>query len=92
MSQNLWTHIRTVSDFPKAGIEFYDISPLLNQHLNQLIDALIDALPSDILAATDALVAVESRGFVLASLLAARLDKGLILIRKTGKLPPPCPS
>ena len=88
MSQNLWTHIRTVSDFPKAGIEFYDISPLLNQHLNQLIDALIDALPSDILAATDALVAVESRGFVLASLLAARLDKGLILIRKTGKLPP----
>ena len=44
MSQNLWTHIRTVSDFPKAGIEFYDISPLLNQHLNQLIDALIDAL------------------------------------------------
>lgn len=89
MSQDLWTHIRTVTDFPKAGIEFYDISPLLNRHLNQLIDALIHALPSDILAATDAFVAVESRGFVLASLLAARLDKGLILIRKTGKLPPP---
>ena len=88
MSQDLWTHIRTVTDFPKAGIEFYDISPLLNRHLNQLIDALIHALPSDILVATDAFVAVESRGFVLASLLAARLDKGLILIRKTGKLPP----
>ena len=67
MSQNLWTHIRTVTDFPKAGIEFYDISPLLNRHLNQLIDALIHALPSDILAATDAFVAVESRGFVLAT-------------------------
>ncbi|MFB6347930.1 adenine phosphoribosyltransferase [Moraxella marmotae] len=89
MTHHLWHHVRVVPDFPKAGIEFYDISPLLHQHNQALISALVAAVPSDLLASVDALVAVESRGFILASLLAAHLNKGLILVRKAGKLPPP---
>lgn len=88
-THSLWSYIHIVADFPKDGIEFYDISPLLNGHLDLLIDALIAAIPSDTLAQTEAFVAIESRGFILASLLAARLNKGLILVRKAGKLPPP---
>ncbi len=85
----LWQYIRTVPDFPKTGIDFYDITPLLDGHLNELVDALILAVPDDIWAQADCLVAVEARGFVLASLLAARLNKHLALVRKKGKLPPP---
>lgn len=85
----LWQHIRTVPDFPKAGIDFYDITPLLDGHIEALITALTDALPQDVLEATETLVAVEARGFVLASLMAAKLGKKLALVRKAGKLPPP---
>lgn len=89
MTHPLWEHIRTVLDFPKSGIEFYDITPLLNGHHDKLIDAMIAAVPADVMADTDTIVGIESRGFVLASLLAVRLHKKLILVRKAGKLPPP---
>ena len=89
MTHPLWEYIRTVPDFPKSGIEFYDITPLLNGHHDKLIDAMIAAVPADVMADTDAIVGIESRGFVLASLLAVRLHKKLILVRKAGKLPPP---
>ena len=84
-----WQAIRTVPDFPKAGIDFYDITPLLRNHINAVIDALLAALPEGLLDEVDCLGAVEARGFVFASLLAGRLGKGMILLRKPGKLPPP---
>ncbi len=84
-----WQLIRTVPNFPKTGIDFYDISPLFNGHIDELCSALISAIPADIYEKTSHLVAIESRGFILASLLAAKTDKPLLLIRKQGKLPPP---
>lgn len=84
-----WQIIRTVPDFPKVGIDFYDITPLLRSHVNAVIDELLAALPDDFLATVDCFAAVEARGFVFASLLAGRLGKGMVLIRKSGKLPPP---
>lgn len=58
-------------------------------NLEPLTDALIASIPAEKLAEVDSFVAVEARGFVLASLLAQRLGKGLLLVRKAGKLPPP---
>ncbi len=89
LRQTLWSHIRTVPDFPKKGICFYDLTPLFAKELDLLTDALIAALPEDHLQHVESFVAVEARGFVLATLLAQRLQKGLLLVRKAGKLPPP---
>lgn len=85
----LWSHIRTVPDFPKAGICFYDLTPLFVDQIPQLTDALLASMPQDALEEVDCFVAIEARGFVLASLLAQRLGKGVLLVRKAGKLPPP---
>lgn len=84
-----WQIIRTVPDFPKVGINFYDITPLLRSHINEVINAMLAALPEGLLASVDCFGAVEARGFVFASLLSGRLGKGMILLRKPGKLPPP---
>ncbi len=84
-----WQVIRTVPDFPKAGIDFYDITPLLRNYIDEVIDALLGSLPEGLMDEVDCLGAVEARGFVFASLLAGRLGKGMILLRKPGKLPPP---
>ena len=89
LSTVLWSHIRTVQDFPKPGICFFDLTPLFMNNIGPLTDALIDSIPAKQLADVDSFVAVEARGFVLASLLAQRTGKGLILVRKAGKLPPP---
>ena len=87
MSTALWSHIRTVQNFPKPGICFYDLTPLFMNKLEALTDALIASIPVDQLEQLDSFVAVEARGFVLASLLAQRTGKGLLLVRKAGKLP-----
>ncbi len=84
-----WQIIRTVPNFPKPGIDFYDITPLLRSHVDEVIDAMLAVLPEGLMDKVDCLGAVEARGFVFASLLAGRLGKGMILLRKAGKLPPP---
>ncbi|MGE8560354.1 MAG: adenine phosphoribosyltransferase [Acinetobacter sp.] len=89
LSTSLWSHIRTVQDFPKPGICFFDLTPLFMSNIEPLTDALIASIPAEKLQQVDSFVAVEARGFVLASLLAQRLGKGLLLVRKAGKLPPP---
>lgn len=82
-------HVIAVPDFPKPGILFRDITPLLRTHFNEAI-AAIEALWSDAeWQAADAVAGVESRGFILAAALAARRHKGFVPIRKKGKLPPP---
>ncbi|MBI1450886.1 MULTISPECIES: adenine phosphoribosyltransferase [Acinetobacter] len=88
-STALWSHIRSVQDFPKPGICFFDLTPLFLTQVGPLTDALIASIPAEQLDAVDSFIAVEARGFVLASLLAQRTGKGLILVRKAGKLPPP---
>lgn len=88
-STALWSHIRSVQDFPKPGICFFDLTPLFLNQIGPLTDALIASIPADQMAQVDSFIAVEARGFVLASLLAQRTGKGLVLVRKAGKLPPP---
>ena len=89
MSTSLWSYIRTVQNFPKPGICFFDLTPLFMNNIGPLTDALIASIPAEKLAEVDSFIAVEARGFVLASLLAQRTGKGLLLVRKAGKLPPP---
>src|SRR5450432_1422517 len=81
--------IRDVPDFPRAGILFRDIAPLLRDHFDATLAAL-DALLSDQeWREIDALAGIESRGFILGAALAIRRGKGFVLVRKQGKLPPP---
>lgn len=78
--------IRDVPDFPKPGIIFKDITPLLAdpQAFNRAINLLADRY---IGRHIDRVVGIEARGFILAAALAYRLNAGLVLVRKTGKLP-----
>jgi adenine phosphoribosyltransferase len=81
--------IADVPDFPRPGILFRDISPLLRDHFDAAIRAL-DALLTDTeWSEIDALAGIESRGFILGAALAIRRGKGFVLVRKQGKLPPP---
>ena len=87
--QELKALVTAIPDFPKPGILFRDISPLLRDHFAATIDA-IDALFSDVeWEEVDVVAGVESRGFILAAALAERRRKGFVPIRKKGKLPPP---
>jgi len=77
--------IRTIPDFPKPGIQFRDITTLLLDPAGfaASVARLADVAPADI----DLIAGIEARGFIFASALATHLAKGLLLIRKTGKLP-----
>jgi adenine phosphoribosyltransferase len=86
---NLRQYIRNVPNFPKPGILFRDIMPLLQDHFAATIDALHALLPEDRWRDIDAIAGIESRGFILAAGLAQKLNKGFVAIRKQGKLPPP---
>jgi adenine phosphoribosyltransferase len=78
--------IRHVPDFPKPGILFYDITTLLRDA--QGFRAAIDALATPYMGqAIDLVVGVESRGFILGSAVADRLQAGFVPVRKVGKLP-----
>ncbi len=86
MNSELLKFIRDVPDFPKAGIIFKDISPLLRERFQETIAALSNLLQWD---SIDYVLGIESRGFILGSALASKHNKGLIPVRKKGKLPPP---
>jgi len=81
--------ISDIPDFPRRGILFRDISPLLRDHFDATIQALDALLTAEEWSAIDALAGIESRGFILGAALAARRGKGFVLVRKQGKLPPP---
>jgi adenine phosphoribosyltransferase len=81
--------IREVPDFPRPGILFRDISPLLREHFHAVILAMDALLSDEEWERLDAVAGVESRGFILGSALALHRRKGFVLVRKQGKLPPP---
>ena len=83
---NLKTKIRHVPDFPKAGILFYDITTLLRDPdgYQTAIDQLVAPFAG---AGIEAVVGIESRGFILGAAVAERLKAGFVPIRKPGKLP-----
>jgi adenine phosphoribosyltransferase len=78
--------IRSVPDFPKPGINFFDITTLLKEPAG--LEATIDALSAPYAdAGIDAVVGIESRGFILGSAVAQQIGAGFIPVRKPGKLP-----
>jgi adenine phosphoribosyltransferase len=83
---NLKQAIRDVPDFPKKGILFKDITPLLQN--GALFQQAIDAMAAQFAGQKiDAVVGVESRGFLFAAALAYKLGAGVVIVRKPGKLP-----
>ncbi|HEX9810127.1 MAG TPA: adenine phosphoribosyltransferase [Alphaproteobacteria bacterium] len=83
---DLKDHIRQIPDFPKPGILFYDISPLLTHPgawqatVDRLAEIVRPHHPTK-------LAAIESRGFLVAAPLALSLGVGFVMVRKRGKLP-----
>lgn len=84
--EQLKSAIRTIPDFPKSGIQFKDITPLLadGEAFRKTID-LLKARHEN--AEIDMVVGIEARGFIFASALAYALGAGTCLVRKPGKLP-----
>lgn len=83
---DLRPHIRTIPDFPKPGILFYDISTLL-AHPKAWQDAISQMAAAIAPFKPDVLAGIESRGFLVAAPLALHLGCGFVMVRKRGKLP-----
>ena len=84
--KSLESYIRSIPDFPKPGIEFRDVTGILDSAdgLRLAIDQLADRLEG---VAFDAVVSMESRGFIFGMPLAYKLNKSFVPVRKPGKLP-----
>jgi adenine phosphoribosyltransferase len=83
--EELKTYIRDIRDFPKPGIVFKDITPLLTAGpaLQEVVDRIADRYRGHV----DMVLGIESRGFIIGAAVAYRLGLGLALVRKPGKLP-----
>ncbi len=83
---NLDEHIARYRNFPKPGITFYDISPVLEDHdaLKSCIDALTGLAQS---YKHELIVGLDARGFLFVTPIALMINAGAIMIRKSGKLP-----
>lgn len=80
------SHIRNIPDFPKQGIIFKDITPLLQERFSEVIEAMSQNIDW---SQIDYVVGIEARGFILGAAMAQLKGKGFIPMRKKGKLPPP---
>ncbi len=84
--QEITGAIRNVPDFPKPGIQFKDITPVLADA--RLLSGSIDLLIAGIKpGSVDAVVGIDARGFIFAAAAAMKLNAGFIPVRKKGKLP-----
>lgn len=83
---DLKSYIREVADFPKPGINFYDITTLLKDPVayKESIDLMLAPYRDE---QVDIVVGMESRGFIFSAPMAYQLDAGLVPVRKLGKLP-----
>lgn len=84
---NLKEHMGLVPDYPKAGILFRDISPIVNHHFHEAIDQMAALFSTEEWQQVDLLAGIESRGFIFAAALAYKQQKNFVKIRKPGKLP-----
>jgi adenine phosphoribosyltransferase len=86
LTQLIIDRIRDVPDYPKPGVTFKDITPLLADHA--AFAAVVDALVAHYgRGAIDKVAGIEARGFILAAPVAYRLGAGFVPVRKKGKLP-----
>jgi len=79
--------IRDVPDFPKSGIMFRDITPLLNKNFAGAVEGMAELLTAAEWKKVDVIAGIESRGFIFGAPLAVAKGKGFGIIRKPGKLP-----
>jgi len=77
--------VRDISDFPKPGILFRDITPLIAD--SRGLAAVVDQIAEPWLGKVDQVLGIESRGFIIGAPVAYRLGVGLTIARKPGKLP-----
>src|SRR5436305_10097421 len=82
----LKSHIRDIPDFPKPGVVFKDITPLLGHAgaFHSMVDALADHFRDQ---PVDKVLGIEARGFIVAAPVARALGAGFVPVRKAGKLP-----
>jgi adenine phosphoribosyltransferase len=85
-SDDLKSRVRTVRDWPIAGVNFRDVTTLFNDP--EAFRMMIEAFSMDCTQlGVDAIAAVDARGFIIGGALAYQLHKPLVLVRKKGKLP-----
>lgn len=85
MNEDLAALIRTVPDYPKPGIQFRDITTLLLD--GAAFRLTIDRLVAQVTGPVEMIAGIEARGFVFGAALADRIGCGLVLLRKSNKLP-----
>ena len=86
MSNHLDAWIETYPDFPKPGILFYDIAPIIEEP--DRLRTVCELIQSQITQwEPDVLVGIDSRGFLFATPVALMMDRGVVMVRKKGKLP-----
>ena len=86
LTERLKNSIKSFPDFPKKGIDFKDLSPIIADPI--LFKDLINEISKNkIFDKTDAILAIDARGFIYGSAIALKLNKPLILARKKNKLP-----
>ena len=84
---NLKDYIHSIQDWPSKGVNYKDITPLLSnpQAFQLSIKGMVDLIESK----TAVVAGIDARGFIFASAIAQKLGLGMLLLRKSGKLPPP---
>ena len=82
----LRARIRTIPDWPEPGVQFCDITPVLQdpQSFRVLIDCFVERFMNDNI---DVVAGIDARGFIIGSVIAYELNRGFVPIRKKGKLP-----
>ena len=85
VGEELKALVRTIPDFPNPGIQFRDVTTLLLDRVG--LARTVDALAATVDGPVDLVAAIEARGFAIGGALAVKLNAGLLLIRKDGKLP-----
>ncbi|MFN2556238.1 MAG: adenine phosphoribosyltransferase [Nitriliruptorales bacterium] len=87
-TETLSTLVREIPDFPRPGVAFKDVTPLLGNHVafSTVVDAMVMAFGRGNI---DKVVGIEARGFILAAPVAYHFGAGFVPLRKSGKLPGP---
>lgn len=84
-TESMKEYVRDIPDYPKKGIIFRDITPMIND--GEAFSSVVDELAERIDMPVDYVAGIEARGFIFAGALAHKLGVGFIPIRKKGKLP-----
>ena len=86
MNKTLKEYVTDIPDFPKEGILFHDITSVIqsSEGLKLAVEGLLESVKE---FEFDSIAGIETRGFIFGAILAERLGKGLVLVRKEGKLP-----